>query len=45
MSKIRCGYCGEYYDEDYSGTLENGSPACPKCVAEEDEKEKTESQK
>ena len=40
MAKIRCGYCGKEYDEDYGGSLENGSPACPDCVAEEDAAEK-----
>ena len=40
MGKIKCGYCGEYYDEEYAGTLDNGCPACPKCVEDEEEKEK-----
>lgn len=42
MAKIKCEYCGEYYDEEIFQSLENGSPACPKCVAEEDEKQKKE---
>ena len=24
MAMIRCGYCGKYYDEGYTGTLDNG---------------------
>lgn len=41
MAKKKCGYCGEYYDEEYEQTLDNGSPACPRCVADEDaEKER-----
>ena len=38
MAMIRCGYCGKYYDEGYTGTLDNGCPACPECVAAEKEK-------
>lgn len=40
MAKIRCGYCGKEYDESYGGALENGSPACPECVADEEAEEK-----
>lgn len=39
MAKIRCGYCGKEYDENYGGALENGSPACPECVADEEAEE------
>lgn len=39
MAKIKCGYCGKYYDEGYTGTLDNGSPACPECVADEEAEE------
>ena len=39
MEKKKCDYCGEYYDEKYEGTLDNGCPACPKCVAEEEAEE------
>ena len=39
MAKIRCGYCGKEYDESYGGALENGSPACPECVADEEAEE------
>lgn len=39
MAKKVCGYCGEPYDEEYEGTLDNGSPACPQCVADEEAEE------
>ena len=35
MATIRCGYCGRYYDDGYTGALDNGSPACPECVEDE----------
>ena len=35
MAQKKCEYCGEYYDEKYEGTLDNGSPACPNCVENE----------
>ena len=38
MGKKKCGYCGEDYDEEYEGTLDNGCPACPHCVAAEEER-------
>ena len=40
MAKKKCAYCGEYYDEEYEGTLDNGSPACPECVANEEKNSK-----
>lgn len=36
MPKKKCDYCGAYYDEEDEGTLNNGSPACPNCVADEE---------
>lgn len=39
MSKKKCDYCGKYYEEKYEGTLDNGCPACPQCVADEEAKE------
>ena len=27
MAMIRCGYCGKYYDDGYTGALDNGCPA------------------
>lgn len=36
MTKKVCGYCGEEYDEKNEQVLDNGSPACPQCVADED---------
>lgn len=38
MGKNKCDYCGEYYNETYGGTLDNGSPACPECVADEEKR-------
>lgn len=40
MAEIKCDYCGRYYDEMYGGSLNNGSPACPKCVEDEDRAKK-----
>ena len=42
MGKKKCGYCGEDYDEEYEGTLDNGCPACPHCVAAEEAAEEEE---
>lgn len=42
MAMIRCGYCGKYYDEGYTGTLDNG---CPECVAYEEAAEKEKAEK
>ena len=39
MPKKKCDYCGKYYEDEYEGTLDNGCPACPQCVAYEEEKE------
>ena len=39
MSTKKCDYCGEYYNEEDEGTLDNGCPACPNCVADEETKE------
>ena len=36
MAQVRCDYCGKYYDEEFMSSLDNGSPACPKCVEEEE---------
>ena len=36
MAKKVCDYCGEYYEEELMGTLDNGSPACPYCIAYEE---------
>lgn len=41
VGKVKCDYCGKYYDEEIMTALDNGSPACPNCVADEDaQKEK-----
>lgn len=45
MATIRCGYCGRYYDDGYTGTLDNGSPACPECVAYEEAAETEKAEK
>lgn len=38
VAKKTCDYCGNEYEEEYEGTLDNGSPACPECVAKEERK-------
>ena len=45
MATIRCGYCGRYYGDGYAGALDNGSPACPECVAYEEATEKEKAEK
>ncbi len=48
MAKVKCGYCGKEYDDAYGGALDNGSPACPECVDDEEkrnEEKHTEAQK
>ena len=39
MARKKCDYCGEYYEEEYEGVLDNGCPACPQCVADEEAEE------
>ena len=29
MAMIRCGYCGKYYDDGYTGALDNGWNVSP----------------
>ena len=45
MAMIRCGYCGKYYDDGYTGALDNGWPPCPGCVAYEEAAEKEKAEK
>ena len=45
MVRIRCGYCGKYYDDGYTWALDNGSPACPECVADEEAEEERKREK
>ena len=47
MEKKRCDYCGNYYDEEFMSSLDNGSLACPECAEEEERnaKEKQEESK
>ena len=42
MQKEKCNYCGKEVDISYMSTLENGSPACLKCVEEEEKKNQNE---
>ena len=35
MGQQKCDYCGEEYDVNQFGTLDNGSEACFKCIKEE----------
>ena len=43
MPKEKCNYCGKEIDADCMSALENGSPACPECVAEEEKKDQNKS--
>ena len=45
MHKEKCNYCGKEIDADCMSALENGSPACPDCVAEEEKKNQYKTQK
>ena len=38
MAKEKCNYCGNEYDEQFFGTLNNGSNACMHCVEEEEQR-------
>ena len=37
--KIQCAVCGRMLSSDEYELLDNGSPACPECVAKEQERE------
>ena len=39
MAKMECPICGEKFDEEYVEYLDNGNPACPRCVLDEDTKQ------
>lgn len=43
MAKVRCDYCGRYFEEMDMTALDNGSPACFKC-AEYEEKQESETE-
>ena len=45
MCKEKCDYCGKKIEAEYMSALENGSPACPECVAKEENKLKKRVQK
>lgn len=38
MGKVKCEYCGEYYEGEFQSVLDNGCPACPACVAQEEQR-------
>ena len=40
MAKVKCDYCGREYEGEYESVLDNGCPACPDCVAKEEQNEK-----
>lgn len=39
MAKMTCPCCGEEFDEEFVEHLDNGNPACPACVADEQKRE------
>lgn len=39
MAKMTCPICGKDFDEEYVDFLDNGNPACSKCVEEEEKRE------
>lgn len=39
MARVRCGYCGRYFDEMDMVALDNGSPACLECAECEEKQE------
>jgi len=42
MGTMECPSCGERFDDEYVCFLDNGNPACPHCVAEEQKKKERE---
>ncbi len=40
MEKIKCDYCERYYDAACGSSLDNGSPACPQCVKDEEKRKR-----
>lgn len=38
MEIMECPVCGKKFDADTAEFLDNGNPACPNCVREEDSK-------
>lgn len=39
MAKVRCDYCGRYFEEMGMVALDNGSPACLECADYEEKQE------
>lgn len=42
MAQILCTTCGEMFNDEYIDFLENGNPACPRCVEEEEKRKNNE---
>lgn len=40
MAKVRCDFCGRYFEEENMSALDNGSPACFECVEDEEKWER-----
>ena len=36
MATMECPICSEKFEEEFVEYLDNGNPACPRCVDEED---------
>ena len=39
MTKMECPICGEMFEVESAEHLDNGNPACPRCVEKERQKE------
>ena len=39
MAKMECPICGKSFDDEMVEFLENGNPACPHCVDEEQKRQ------
>lgn len=39
MARVRCDYCGRYFEEMDMVALDNGSPACLECAEYEGKQE------
>ncbi|MBQ3162829.1 MAG: hypothetical protein IJC04_12000 [Oscillospiraceae bacterium] len=45
MAKMECPICGKSFDGEMVAFLENGNPACPHCVNEEQKRQEKTNEK